>query len=262
VKIALSIAGSDPSGAAGLEQDLRVFERFGVHGVAVATALTEQDSARVYEQGIVPPADFRRRLERLLRDLPLDAVKLGMLATSAHVEIVADCLDRWAVGVPLVIDPVFQSSSGAVLLEASGIEVLRERLLSRATWVTPNQDELWALDPSGETTDLEAAAGRLSTRGGRVYVTAGDRSEPELKEFVAEAGRVEVRSSPRLPGPSPHGTGCALAAALAAALARGDGERIALDRAIGFVRGAIAASEIPGRARGARPILVFQGEWS
>lgn len=258
LRVALAIAGSDPGGGAGLEQDLRVFAHRGVHGAAVATALTDQDSARVHAVEPTDPEFFARRLRRVLNDLRPDAIKIGMLGTSRHVRIVIDALEESGTqGRPVVLDPVLCSSSGADLLDAEGVELLRQHLLPHVTWITPNRAEASRLVGADRELPPEDLARRLSSQVAHVYLTEGDQSEPDIVEYVAIQGSVESRRAPRIPGVSPHGTGCALSAALAANLARGQDGREALEGSVDFVRAAILASRVKGSVAGARPLLVF-----
>ncbi|MEZ6194956.1 MAG: hydroxymethylpyrimidine/phosphomethylpyrimidine kinase [Planctomycetota bacterium] len=257
--VALTIAGSDPTGGAGLEQDLRVFAVEGVHGTAVATALTTQDTARVHEVEPECAERFARRLAVLLAEIRPRAVKAGMLGTASIARVLAEALEGPLAGVPFVLDPVLRSSSGRALLDAAGEEVLRERLLPRATITTPNRREAGLLAGLGEAGDPAEAAARLSSRGPTVFVSAGDASEPELVEHVGVGGRVTEQRATRLPGEAPHGTGCALTAFIAAGLARGETADAALAVARARMRSAIAAAELPGTGGGgSRRLLVFE----
>lgn len=259
--LALTVAGSDPTGGAGLEQDLRVFERLGVHGAAVATALTVQDSARVHDVVAVPAPDFRRRLDVLLADLAPDAVKTGMLFGARHVDALVAALDGAGSRASVVVDPVMLSSSGHPLLDEEGVAALRDLLVPRAAVVTPNLAEARRL--CGREGDARTLARRLLELGCRaVVITGGDADEPDAIDVLADADGVRILGAARVPGPSPHGTGCAFAAAVAAGLAVGVPIAAAVVRAKELVRRAIAAAARPpgARARGGRPFLSFRNE--
>ncbi len=257
MKVALTIAGSDPTGAAGLEADLRVFQSLGMHGAAVATALTVQDTSRVHEVVPIESDLFRRRLQVLLSDLRPAVVKLGMLGTAGIATAVADLVEPLLPAVPLVIDPVIRSSSGAPLIDEGGLEVLVRRLLPRARAVTPNRAEAALL--LGRDDEPAALAEGLARLGPEiVIVTGGDASEPEVRDFVwCREGGFEL-TQPRLPGPSPHGTGCTFAAALAVQLTRGLEAREAISAALRYVRAAIEGAR-PARGSSGRPLPRLKG---
>ena len=259
--VALTIAGSDPTGGAGLEADLRVFHQFGVHGCAVATALTEQDSRAVYALGLLEPKLVSRRLGRLLDDIRPDAVKIGMLGTGSIARVVADALEPLD-GVAIVIDPVIRSSSGAELLDPAGVAVLRERLLPLARVMTPNRAEAaWLLGESEEaaTAPGDVARGLARLTSATIVVTGGDTSEPESIDVVHDQGRQTLLVETRHPGESPHGTGCAFSSAIAAGLARGDPIDEVLATAKRFITESIRTARRWGRDDEGRPILGAPG---
>jgi hydroxymethylpyrimidine/phosphomethylpyrimidine kinase len=252
MRTALVIAGSDPTGGAGLELDLRVLEHHGVHGMAVATALTLQDTERVHAAGVLDAEDVAARLAVLLRSVAPHVVKLGMLGSAAIVDAVAGALARLAPATPIVIDPVVRSTSGRELLEAAGIRALRERLVPKADVLTPNASEARALlgGAPGEPAALAAALGSLGARC--VVVTGGDGGGEAAVDHVWTADRAWTLSAPRTAGPSPHGTGCAFAAAIAAQLAHGRSLESALESAKAFVSAAIGRAEYLPPAAGSR----------
>jgi hydroxymethylpyrimidine/phosphomethylpyrimidine kinase len=256
VRVALSIAGSDPTGGAGLQADLQVFRAFGVHGAGVITALTVQDTAKVHRVLPVFPNVVLEQLRVLLADVTPDAVKLGMLATDDVARSVAlglHELDHAAPPVPIVLDPVLQASDGTRLLEPRARGALEE-LIGRAAIVTPNlleACELTGCDVSSEE-GIEAAGCALVTSLGAsaALVKGGHRDGPPDDLFVVREGGSASLSwlrGERIDAGRVHGTGCALASAIAASLARGVELREAVERARRFVANALREAEAVGK---------------
>lgn len=249
MRTALSIAGSDPTGGAGLQADLQVFRAFGVHGAAAPSALTIQDGRRVLQALPVFPSVMLEQLRRLFDALRPDAVKLGMLGSDDVLRMVSLALDQLAPNPPpLVIDPVLFASDGTPLLEARARDGLRQ-LCQRATLLTPNHPE--AAELSGceieSKRDVEAAARTLLKElGARAVLLTGGHAEGDADDcLVQQAGqRVETRwfEGARIKGEPAHGTGCALAAAITAGLAQGAELETAIATARTFVRHAIASA--------------------
>jgi hydroxymethylpyrimidine/phosphomethylpyrimidine kinase len=247
VQIALSIAGSDPTGGAGLQADLQVFRALGVHGMGVITALTVQDTARVHEVLPVFPSVVLKQLRAVLRGNPPDALKLGMLATddvARNVELGLRELDL-ARRTPIVIDPVLTASDGTPLLERRAYGTLQD-LIGRAHIVTPNLLEAAALTGSDVSTreGVEAAAAQLVTGlGARAALVKGGHRDGAPDDLLAlrEGGSASFHwlAGERIPGDPVHGTGCALSSAITAQLARGAELRDAIESARRFVREAI-----------------------
>ncbi|MCB9833957.1 MAG: hydroxymethylpyrimidine/phosphomethylpyrimidine kinase [Planctomycetes bacterium] len=257
MKLALTIAGSDPTGAAGLEADLRVFQSLGLHGMAVATALTVQDSGRVHEAGVLDADLVLRRLDVLLADLVPDLVKVGMLGSADIVAGLAPRLASLPKGTPIVVDPVLASSSGRPLLEPAGLVRLRDEILPLARAICPNRREAALL--LGREDEPAALARDLARFGPRlVVVTGGDAAEPMVRDFVCSDGELIELTAERLPGPSPHGTGCTFASALAAHLLEGRGAVEAVRRARDYARSAIAGARTLSRG-GGRPLPRLKG---
>jgi len=243
-RLALSIAGSDPTGGAGLQLDLRVFEHFGVHGMAVPTALTIQSTARVRQVLPVFPGVMRDQLRELLADLSPHAIKLGMLATDDVVLRVADALP--AAPIPRVLDPVLRASDGTVLTERRALRNLIERILCGAALVTPNLDEAELLTGTREP---EAAARILLEMGAQAALIKGGHAQAEANDFLHSASeRCWLPGTRSGVGPV-HGTGCALSAAITARLAQGAALGDAVRTAKAFVTGAIEHSFAPGRGQ-------------
>ena len=242
---ALTIAGSDPTGGAGLQIDLQVFALHAVHGMAVPTALTVQSTKGVERVLPVFPIVIGEQLGTLLRDLRPAALKLGMLATDDVLLRVATALDRF--DIPRVVDPVLRASDGTYLLERRAWDNLASRLIPGAALVTPNLSEAELLT---DASDPEAAARRLLEAGARaVLVTGGHASGPPDDYLLTPEGGLWLRGRRRGDAPV-HGTGCALSAAITARLARGEDLRPAVAAAKAFVERAIAAA-VPAGA-GAR----------
>jgi len=251
MKIALSIAGSDPTGGAGLQADLQVFRALGVHGMGVVTALTVQDPARVHEVLPVFPSVVLKQLRVLLRSMPPDALKLGMLASddvARNVDLGLRELDA-VRRTPIVIDPVLAASDGTPLLERRAYGVLQD-LIGRAYLVTPNLLEAAALTGSDVSTreGVEAAAAQLvNGLGARAALVKGGHREGAPDDLLAlrEGGSASFHWLPgeRIPGADVHGTGCALSSAITAHLAHGAELRDAVESARRFVRDAIRKAQ-------------------
>ncbi len=264
VQVALSIAGSDPSGGAGLQADLQVFRALGVHGAGVITALTVQDTSRVHRVLPVFPSVVLDQLRVLLADLPPSAVKIGMLATddvARQVELGLGGLDREGAPVPVVVDPVLAASDGTALLERRAIPTL-ERIIGRAALVTPNLPEAAALADCDVSTQegVEAAGCALvsSLGAGAALVKGGHREGPPHDLLVIREGgsaALHWLEGERIETPQPvHGTGCALSSAIAAFLARGEPLPKAVERGRRFVA---AALEETARAGGLARLLAY-----
>jgi hydroxymethylpyrimidine/phosphomethylpyrimidine kinase len=211
---ALTIAGSDSGGGAGIQADLKAFAAAGCFGTSAIVALTAQNTTGVSAVHEVPPAFVRAQLEAVFDDLGVDAVKTGMLFSVAAIETVADFLAEHPV--PLVVDPVMVSSSGARLLELDAAATLVERLFPLATVVTPNLAEAQALVGDGPKRDL---AVRLHELGAPAAIVTGGHGEPVDYLFDGER-HVEIPVE-RVESGATHGAGCTHSATLAALLARG-----------------------------------------
>ncbi|MFT7618199.1 MAG: hydroxymethylpyrimidine/phosphomethylpyrimidine kinase [Planctomycetota bacterium] len=247
---ALSIAGSDPTGAAGMEVDLRVFQALKLHGCAVATALTAQDSNRVHDVYVLPAPFIGSRLRVLLNDLSPDVVKCGMLADEHIAQLVVSLFQGPLRGVPFVLDPVILSSSGAALLTQEALVVMREHLLPVATVITPNRAEAIELLEHPSDSSSEALAKGLNALGPSVILTGGDEDEPSATDHVCINGEVTVLEAQRFGLSSPHGTGCTLSSAIAAYLALGESPLEAITKAKVFTNAAIQKAERFGKLDG------------
>jgi hydroxymethylpyrimidine/phosphomethylpyrimidine kinase len=253
MRIALSVAGSDPTGGAGLQLDLQVFRALGVHGAGVLTALTLQDTAKVHRVLPTFPSVASDQLRVLLADVTPHAVKLGMLATDDVLRAVALGLSAMREPrPPLVIDPVLRASDGAQLLERRAFGALVE-LMKGAALVTPNLPEaesLSGLDVSSRHGTERAARWFVTEAGAGAALVKGGHREGAADDCLAQhaEGGVTITWLPgeRIAGAAVHGTGCALSAAITAGLAAGYALEESVTRGRRFVREAIARAEAVG----------------
>ena len=254
MQIALTIAGSDSGGGAGIQADLRTFHQFGVHGTSVVTAVTAQNTLGVRAVHQVPLDVVEAQAAALAEDLTPAAVKSGMLASAAMAALVAALLDRHAWR-PYVLDPVMVATSGDRLLDPGAEDAIREQLLPRAAVVTPNLDEaaLLAGFPVRDVGDMARAGERLLAQGAAAaLVKGGHLAGAEVTDLLVTPAGVSEWRRPRLRTRSTHGTGCTLSAALAAGLALGRPLAEAVGDALDYVHRAIAAA--PGRGAGHGPL--------
>jgi hydroxymethylpyrimidine/phosphomethylpyrimidine kinase len=257
MRIALSIAGSDPTGGAGLQADLQVFRALGVHGAGVVTALTVQDSSKVYEVLPVFPNVVLAQLRKLFEDFTPDAIKIGMLASDDVARMVELGLrglgDSSGARPPIVLDPVLEASDGTRLLERRALAAVQD-LVGVTTLVTPNLSEAQALTGCDVSTEegsqLAASALVMNLGATAALVKGGHRDGPPHDLFAERAGgsvSFTWLEGKRIAGEPVHGTGCALASAIAAELAKGAVLRDAVDSARRFVADAIRRAEHLGK---------------
>jgi hydroxymethylpyrimidine/phosphomethylpyrimidine kinase len=216
----LSIAGSDSGGGAGIQADLKAFAACGAHGMTAITAITAQNTVGVTAVHAVPPDVIVEQVGAVAQDIGIDAIKIGMLGTVATIEAVARALELVPADVPVVIDPVMVAESGAVLLEPAARGALVERLLPRATVLTPNVPEARVLTgrPEADSDELARAVRELGSRA--VVVTGGHR-EQATDVFYDGVTLAEIPGE-RYPDGAAHGSGCTHSSVLAARLAWGD----------------------------------------
>ncbi|MFJ9388519.1 bifunctional hydroxymethylpyrimidine kinase/phosphomethylpyrimidine kinase [Nocardioides sp. NPDC101246] len=248
--VALTVAGTDSGGAAGTAADLATFAALGVHGACVITAVTAQDTTGVSDIHAIPVATVEAQLHAVFADLPVAAVKTGMLGSAEAVELVA----RLCAGRPLVVDPVLVATSGAVL---GGEDVRRaylDHLLPVATVLTPNLDEARAL--AGHDGSPEELAEELAGMKPAVIVTGGDpEATGACTDWLAEPGRPPIPlTHPAVPTKNDHGTGCTYSSALAAHLAHGAPLREAAEQAAAYVTRQLTRSQHWTLGRGRGPI--------
>lgn len=246
--VALTVAGSDSGGGAGIQADLSTFQALQVHGTCAITALTAQNPDRV--SGVLPvaPEFVVQQVQAVFEAFPVRAVKTGMLGGLPVVKAMAGLLESWN-GIPLVVDPVMVATSGARLIEPDALECFCERILPHAWLVTPNLPEAAVLLGSDADAGLapDEVAQALSQRFGVPFLVKGGHGEGEqVEDWLAAEGAVKSFSSPRLSGGPFHGTGCTLAAAITAWAARGRELADAVDEAKRFVSRAIQGHAVSG----------------
>jgi hydroxymethylpyrimidine/phosphomethylpyrimidine kinase len=250
----LTIAGSDSGGGAGIQADLKTFAAHGAYGMSAVTAVTVQNTLGVTAVHPVPPEIVAAQIDAVLDDIGADAIKIGMLGNAEFIRAVAARL-RFHLGsetggIPVILDPVMVAKGGAPLLEDAAVTALVEELLPLATVVTPNLPELARLTglPVASEGNRRRAAEALAESGPAVLakgghaVPAGDSEDGDVVDLLLAEGTWHRFVHPRLAVRSTHGTGCTLAAALAARLAAGEPLPAAAAGAIEYVAGAIAAA--------------------
>lgn len=247
---ALTIAGSDSGGGAGIQADLKTFAAHGVHGLSAIAALTAQHTRGVTAVEVPPTKFLRAQIDACFDDFDIAAVKLGMLATADVIHVVADALERHAPP-HVVLDPVMVATSGARLLEPAALDALRRRLLPMATLITPNlpEAELLLGTPIATQNAMHAACDALLLQGARAVLLKGGHLSDgsDVVDLLADnTGVTEYRHS-RLPIEA-HGTGCTLASAVAANLSRGRAMGEACRAAGDYVHEALRLGYRPGRS--------------
>lgn len=250
MKTVLTIAGSDPTGGAGLQADLKVFRALGVHGLSVPSALTVQNTGGIDYLAAVDDGIIKRQLDFLLKDIRPDALKTGMLYAARAVELVADAVKEHSLG-SLVVDPVTVSSSGASLMEDGTLNAVRDRLFPISRVVTPNIYEaavFTGMNIRGEA-DMKEAAKSLKEMGPEVVIITGGHFEKQAVDLYYDGHDFYSLKSEKIPGEY-HGTGCAFSAAVAALLSIGHTPIEAARKAKEFVQGAIKKAYNPGKGMG------------
>ena len=250
--VALTIAGSDSGGGAGIQADIKTFQALGVFGTSAVTAVTAQNTVGVTAVHLVPLDMVRAQIAAVARDLPPSAVKSGMLGTSELVEGVADAIQEHSL-TPYVLDPVMVASSGDRLLDEEAVEAMIRRLLPQATLVTPNLDEariLTSLPISGEEGQRESAHRLVQMGAGAALVKGGHGAGTEVVDILWDGSHEHLWRHPRLETRNTHGTGCTLSAAITAGLSCGDGLVPAVEGALAFVEQAILRAPKLGSGHG------------
>ena len=252
--VALTIAGSDSGGGAGIQADLKTFQAFGVLGTTAVTAITAQNTLEVRSVGPVDPALITAQIEAVVEDLSPAACKTGMLADSAVIEAVAAALEDAEIR-HTVSDPVMVSASGARLLDASAVGTLKSLLLPLADLVTPNLDEAGVLTglPVSDLDGMRRAGEAILTLGCRaVLIKGGHLDSDEVHDLLLTGAGERIWSAPKHPVGNAHGTGCTLSAAITAGLALGRTMEDAVDDGLAFTRRAIQTA--PQLGGGSRPL--------
>jgi hydroxymethylpyrimidine/phosphomethylpyrimidine kinase len=251
VKRLLVIAGSDSSGGAGIQADIKTAQSFGVYAQTAITAVTVQDTKGVQSVNPVAPEIVVAQIKAALNDIGADVIKIGMLGNGAIAAAVADALE--ASEIPVVLDTVLLSSSGAALLDEAGMNILKKRLIRRAMLVTPNMPETEALTgilPQSEHR-LRNAAMVFKMLGSEAVLFKGGHGEGDMVRDILWAGGDFVTfEAPRQATPHTHGTGCTLATAIACGLAQGREMRDAVARAHVYVQAAIRTAPSLGTGHG------------
>ena len=251
MKVALTIAGSDSGGGAGIQADLRTFAAHGLHGASAITAVTAQNTVAVADYVALEPRMVVAQIDAVASDMPVAAVKTGMLATGPIVEAVAEAVARWRLP-HLVVDPVMVAKSGDRLLDPAAEAAYRERLFPLAEVVTPNLAEAEALlrRPVRTLEAMAQAARDLHALGPRAVLVKGGHLEGDPVDVFFDGRRLEELRAPRIDTRHTHGTGCTLSAAIAARLALGDDTLSAARGAKAYLTEAIRGAYALGRGAG------------
>ena len=261
--IALTIAGSDSGGGAGVQADIKTFSALGVYGASVITAVTAQNTRAVTAVHPVPEPMVAAQIAAVLEDLDVAAVKIGMLGSPALIATVADALAGYAG--PVVLDPVMVAKSGAALLPPEAVAALRERLVPRATLLTPNLPEAATLLGEAQAADDAAmqAQGRalLGLGAGAALMKGGHGAGETCTDWLVRADGATALRAPRLATANTHGTGCTLSSAIAAGLAKGMALDAAVAAAHGWLHAAIRAADRLRVGHGHGPVHHFHGIW-
>ncbi len=258
--IALTIAGSDSGGGAGIQADLKTFSRFGVYGTSAITAVTAQNTIGVSRWEPVPPELLRAQIDAVATDLRPSAVKSGMVGTTESIHVVAESLRQHNL-VPYVLDPVIVATSGEALIESDGARAIRDELVPLATVVTPNADEAFALtgQPVNDEASMRHVAEQLVALGAKAALIKGGHigaaDDSTIVDILYADGEFTAFAHPRIKTNSTHGTGCTLSAAIAAQLARGVPLRESVRVAIDYVQAALETA--PGLGSGHGPLNHF-----
>jgi hydroxymethylpyrimidine/phosphomethylpyrimidine kinase len=258
--IALTIAGSDSGGGAGIQADLKTFYRFGVYGTSVVTAITAQNTLGVTEWEAVRPSLVKSQMDAVASDLRPSAFKTGMLGTAEVIQVVARQIRAYSLE-NYVLDPVMVATSGDLLIENEAVAAIKSDLLPLADLVTPNTDEAAVLAgfPVMNESDMQRAALAIAAMGPRAVLVKGGHIHGDSTTAVDYLydGMFTVYRHERIDTRNTHGTGCTLSAAIAASLANGSTLRDSVQTATDFVHDAIATA--PGLGQGSGPLNHFAG---
>jgi hydroxymethylpyrimidine/phosphomethylpyrimidine kinase len=261
--IALTIAGSDSGGGAGIQADLKTFSALGVYGASVLTAITAQNTCGVTAIENLPSGIIRAQIDAVLSDIDVNAIKIGMVSTVEIIETIASAMRHWDRRV--VFDPVMVATSGGRLLQPEAVEVLRSQLLPLAVLLTPNLPEA-ALLTGQPIAEDEAQMARqaeqlLALGPSAVLIKGGHAKSERSTDLLFDGTMMHQFSSPRIATSHDHGTGCTLAAAIAAGLAKGAALRDAVAEAKYYLTAAMAAAKDLKVGRGRGPVHHFHRWW-
>ena len=264
--IALTIAGSDSGGGAGIQADLKTMSACGVYGATAITALTAQNTLGVTAIHDVPVDMIKAQMEAVFSDLQVDAVKIGMLSRPETIEAVAVGLEKYKPA-HVVLDPVMVAESGDPLIEESAVSALVERLFPLADIITPNLHEagrLLAVDVANSPEAMEQQAAAIVKMGAKAVLLKGGHSAAKLAEDVFQSAHETPHcySAPFVETKNTHGTGCSLSSAIASHLALGDDQKTAIQKSKNWISEAIAASDNLNIGRGAGPVHHFYKFWN
>ena len=258
--VALTIAGSDSSGGAGIQADLKTFAALGVYGASAITALTAQNTQGVSGIHVVPAVFITAQLDAVFADLDVGAVKIGMVAERDAIEAIAAGLNRWQPK-HVVLDPVMVATSGDRLVAADAVDALRTKLIPFATILTPNLPEaavLLDVPPATSESEIEAQGRKLLSFACRaVLIKGGHGQGSESVDYLIDADGVVALAAPRIATNNTHGTGCSLSSAIAAGLAKGEDLPTAVRNAKTFISAAIAAANRFSVGHGHGPVHHF-----
>ncbi|MBR1129972.1 bifunctional hydroxymethylpyrimidine kinase/phosphomethylpyrimidine kinase [Bradyrhizobium iriomotense] len=257
---ALTIAGSDSSGGAGIQADLKTFAALGVYGASVIAALTAQNTRGVTGIHAVPAEFVTAQIDAVFSDLDIGAVKIGMVGQADSIDAIAAALSRWTPR-HIVLDPVMVATSGDRLLASEAVDALHTRLMPLASVITPNLPEAAALlgEPVAVSeAEIEAQGRRLLALGcGAVLIKGGHGKGAESIDYLVTSGHTTALAAPRVATRNTHGTGCSLSSAVAAGLAKGEDLELAVRNAKAWISAAIAASDRFTVGHGHGPIHHF-----
>ncbi len=251
MKKALTIAGSDCSGGAGIQADLKTMTMNGVFGMSAITALTAQNTTGVTGISEVSPEFLRQQIDAVFGDIRPDAVKIGMVSSAGLIEVIAERL-RFHEAVNIVVDPVMVATSGSKLLETNAVTALKEKLLPLAILVTPNipEAEILAGITIQNEEDMTVAAKKISDIHGCAVLVKGGHNINDAKDLLFANGEAKWFCGKRIDNPNTHGTGCTLSSAIASNLAKGFSLEESVQRAKAYISGALAAMLDLGKGSG------------
>jgi len=260
VATALTIAGSDSGGGAGIQADLKSFSAHGVYGASVITAITAQNTRLVSDVEAVSPAMIGAQIDAVLSDIRIDAIKIGMLATPAVIEAVARALAHYHG--PIVLDPVMVAKSGDALLQDDAVSCLTEMLLPRASLLTPNIPEAARLlEGQHDMSPQEQGKALLALGPAAVLMKGGHADGAVCHDYLITSNTIAIFEAPRIATDNTHGTGCSLSSAISAGLAKS----LPLDAAVGaahrWLHGAIKAADDLDIGQGHGPVHHFYKIW-
>ncbi|AUR52949.1 bifunctional hydroxymethylpyrimidine kinase/phosphomethylpyrimidine kinase [Aquella oligotrophica] len=261
---ALTIAGFDASGGAGIQADLKTFSALGCYGMSVLTALPIQNTCGVSNCYSIPLTAIEEQLDSIFSDITPDVIKIGMLFNSEIVNLVAQYLKQNAKGIPVVVDPVMVAKSGDMLLLPEAVSTLKEKILPLATVVTPNTDEaevLFGHKINTQEAMLDAARQILETGVEAVFLKGGHMEGGMCQDLLFTEDKYQWFISRRIKSKNTHGTGCTLSAAIASGLARGDSLVTSCSNAKEYITQAILSFQYEAIGKGHGPVNHFHAIW-